>query len=333
MIFLSLLAGVSLIMGSHFLGSFFGKANLAGLYSSTLSFALALITLAATLTVREPTAQITALALLFPPATWATLIEDVALREAGLRAFSLNRMAKDPENLTKKVQYLDGYLYIVFFIVQIVAFSVGTYLVERNLWGVTRNFERIEASSDVAVRCTKLSKTYLGKRRWYWPFSRKGKTVVAVDKFDLEVRKGSVTFLLGPNGGGKTTTLKCIAGMVSMDTGSQLELNEAGVSFGVCPQANVFWQGLTVQQHIKIWRKLKTAADEDTAADDDDVVAECDLLEKVNAPARTLSGGQMRKLQLAISFVGGSKVCCIDEASSGLVCLNSLSTPRLTNTS
>ncbi|OBT78091.1 hypothetical protein VF21_02752 [Pseudogymnoascus sp. 05NY08] len=318
MIFLTLLAGVSLIMGSHFLGSFFAKANLAGLYSSTLSFALALITLAATLTVKEPTAQITALAVLFPPATWATLIEDVALREAGLKAFSLNRVAKDPEN-PNKVQYLDGYLYIVFFIVQIVCFSVGTYLVERHLWGVTRNFERIEASSDVAVRCTKLSKTYLGKRRWYWPFSRKGKTVVAVDKFDLEVRKGSVTFLLGPNGGGKTTTLKCIAGMVSMDTGSQLELNEAGVSFGVCPQANVFWQGLTVQQHIKIWRKLKTAADEDnTAADDDEVVAECDLLEKVDAPARTLSGGQMRKLQLAISFVGGSKVCCIDEASSGL---------------
>lgn len=331
MLFHTLLAGVSLIMGSHFLGSFFGKANLAGLYSSTLSFALALITLAATLTAKEPTAQITALALLFPPATWATLIEDVALREAGLKAYSLNRMAEDPENSTK-VQYLDGYLYIVFFIVQIVSFSVGTYLVERHLWGVTRNFGRIEASSDVAVRCTKLSKTYLGKRRWCFPFSRKGKTVVAVDKFDLEVKKGSVTFLLGPNGGGKTTTLKCIAGMVSMDTGSQLELNEAGVIFGVCPQANVFWQGLTVQQHIKIWRKLKTAADEDTAADDDDVIAECDLLEKVNASARTLSGGQMRKLQLAISFVGGSKVCCIDEASSGLVCLNSLSTFQLTNT-
>lgn len=45
---------------------------------------------------------------------------------------------------------------------------------------------------------------------------------------------------------------------------------------------------------------------------------ECDLLEKTNARAKTLSGGQMRKLQLAIAFVGGSKVCCIDEASSGL---------------
>ena len=46
---------------------------------------------------------------------------------------------------------------------------------------------------------------------------------------------------------------------------------------------------------------------------------ECDLLEKQNARAKTLSGGQMRKLQLAIAFVGGSKICCIDEASSGLV--------------
>jgi ATP-binding cassette subfamily A (ABC1) protein 3 len=45
---------------------------------------------------------------------------------------------------------------------------------------------------------------------------------------------------------------------------------------------------------------------------------ECDLLDKQNAAARTLSGGQQRKLQLAISFVGGSKICCIDEASSGL---------------
>jgi ATP-binding cassette subfamily A (ABC1) protein 3 len=73
-----------------------------------------------------------------------------------------------------------------------------------------------------------------------------------------------------------------------------------------------------VQEHIKIWRKLKTAAFEDLTVDDDDVLVECDLLEKTNARAKTLSGGQMRKLQLAISFVGGSKVCCIDEASSGL---------------
>ena len=90
------------------------------------------------------------------------------------------------------------------------------------------------------------------------------------------------------------------------------------MKFASANQHKVFWSDLTVQEHIKIWRKLKTAAFEDMTADDDDVLVECDLLEKSNAPAKTLSGGQMRKLQLAISFVGASKVCCIDEASSGL---------------
>jgi ABC-type Fe3+/spermidine/putrescine transport system ATPase subunit len=40
---------------------------------------------------------------------------------------------------------------------------------------------------------------------------RKGEHVIAIGNLNLEVKKGSVTFLLGPNGGGKTTTLKCVA--------------------------------------------------------------------------------------------------------------------------
>lgn len=52
---------------------------------------------------------------------------------------------------------------------------------------------------------------------------------------------------------------------------------------------------------------------------EDDVLAECDILTKSNQAVETLSGGQQRKLQLAIAFVGGSTMCFIDEASSGLV--------------
>lgn len=64
---------------------------------------------------------------------------------------------------------------------------------------------------------------------------------------------------------------------------------------------------------------MRNAASNTTVYDDDDVIAECDLDEKSHAVAKTLSGGQLRKLQLATAFVGGSKMCCIDEASSGLV--------------
>ena len=346
LLFLTLLAGGSLINTTHFVASFFGKAQLAGLYTSVLAFALALVALAASLTITDPQAQIISLSVIFPPYTWATLMRDAAATEYNLKAFSLFSAKMNetfyegdssPVEKLVNIQYLNGYLYIVFFVVQIIVYGGATYAVEQRLWGVTRKFDRIDASSDIALRCTNLSKTYHAKRPWYWPFKTKGKTVVAVDNLDLEVKKGSVTFLLGPNGGGKTTTLKCVAGITGMDQGSHLELNEAGLVFGICPQTNVraipsifpeliadsgqqvFWDSLTVQEHIMIWRKLKTAAFEDLTVDDDDVLVECDLLEKVKAPANTLSGGQMRKLQLAIAFVGGSKVCCIDEASSGLV--------------
>ena len=80
----------------------------------------------------------------------------------------------------------------------------------------------------------------------------------------------------------------------------------------------MFWDNLTVSEHIEIWRKIKVAGD-DTSYEVNDIMSECDILEKANAAASNLSGGMQRKLQLAIAFVGGSQLCFIDEASSGLV--------------
>ena len=76
---------------------------------------------------------------------------------------------------------------------------------------------------------------------------------------------------------------------------------------------------LSVTEHVRLWASLKTAGGVPSTQDVDDVIAECDLTEKAHSAAGTLSGGQKRRLQLAIAFCGGSKVCCIDEASSGLV--------------
>jgi ABC-type multidrug transport system fused ATPase/permease subunit len=244
-LFVTLLAGAAVITSSHFVASFFGKAQLAGLYSSTLAISLALVTLSASLRYTPPQPEMLALSFIFPPYCFANFISDVAWREGSLRAFSLKHIPPlDTGYEILNLQKLDGYLYVVFFVIQIVAYTAGTYAVERGLWGVPRKYEHIPADSDVALRCTALSKTYKGKRRWYWPFVRKGATVLAVDNLNLEVKKGSVTFLLGPNGGGKTTTLKCVAGMISMDSGSALALNEAGMVFGICPQTNVSWVDL-----------------------------------------------------------------------------------------
>ncbi|KAL4917969.1 hypothetical protein BDW62DRAFT_210883 [Aspergillus aurantiobrunneus] len=88
-------------------------------------------------------------------------------------------------------------------------------------------------------------------------------------------------------------------------------------AFGLCPQKNVLWDNLTVKEHVKIFNKLKSTGKVDTDGQIMQLLKDCDL-KKTKARSKTLSGGQKRKVQLAIMFTGGSSVCCVDEVSSGL---------------
>lgn len=81
---------------------------------------------------------------------------------------------------------------------------------------------------------------------------------------------------------------------------------------------NVLWNDLTVEEHIKVFNGLKAMGKRDTRQETWQLIQSCDLELKRNAKAGTLSGGQKRKLQLAMMFTGGSRVCCVDEVSSGL---------------
>ncbi len=81
---------------------------------------------------------------------------------------------------------------------------------------------------------------------------------------------------------------------------------------------NVLWDELTVIEHVQIFDALKSTSGQASKAQVQELIRECDLDRKLKAKAKTLSGGQKRKLQLAMMFVGGSRVCCVDEVSSGL---------------
>lgn len=90
-------------------------------------------------------------------------IEDIALREINKKGFGISKLHRkiNPYNgqETSKVQFLNGSLYFIFFAVQIVVYALAAYLVERYLWSVRRTYDEIESTSDVAVRCTSLTKT------------------------------------------------------------------------------------------------------------------------------------------------------------------------------
>lgn len=76
---------------------------------------------------------------------------------------------------------------------------------------------------------------------------------------------------------------------------------------GIVPQKNVLFPDLTCIQTLKVWKAIKRPKG---SMDDEDLIQllkDCDLEHKIYANAATLSGGQKRKLQLAIGLVGGSK--------------------------
>ncbi|KAL8935627.1 MAG: hypothetical protein Q9216_005333 [Gyalolechia sp. 2 TL-2023] len=147
----------------------------------------------------------------------------------------------------------------------------------------------------------------LGKRK---------ETVTAVDSLDLVIPRGQIMVLLGSNGSGKSTTLDAIAGLNTVTSGDITVDGFGGL--GVCPQRNVLWDQLTAYEHVYVFNRLKSAEKPSSKADIEGLIKACDLDRKIGAKSRHLSGGQKRKLQLSMMFTGGSRVCCVDECSSGV---------------
>ncbi len=78
-------------------------------------------------------------------------------------------------------------------------------------------------------------------------------------------------------------------------------------SIGLVRQKNVLHPELSCYQTLELWKTLKSQSDDDASDDIVQLLKDCDLGSKLHSSAGTLSGGQKRKLQLAIGLVGGSK--------------------------
>ncbi len=83
-------------------------------------------------------------------------------------------------------------------------------------------------------------------------------------------------------------------------------------SLGVCPQHDILFPTMTVKEHLCLFAKLKGVKSENLDSAVDQAIKEVQLDEKRNAEASTLSGGQKRRLSLAIAFIGDSHVVFLD---------------------
>ncbi|KAF2460525.1 putative ABC transporter [Lineolata rhizophorae] len=314
LIFFHILAGLSLSSWSILGAALFKRAQLSGITITIASLILAIISQVAG---PSNSGAAAILALLFPPMNYTLFILYLAYWEHENRAGNLI------EGAPGAPFQLPGIALWIFLIIQTLVFPVLGAFVERGLYGTASRARKInfeDTDSSTAVKLNSFSKMY-GPSWWQRNVMRRlGATIKeevrAVNDLSFSALRGEILVLLGANGSGKSTTLDCVAGLNTV-SGGTIEVDGIG-GLGYCPQKNVLWDELTVFEHVKIFNSLKSMGTKASKHDLKELISACDLELKIDAASKTLSGGQKRKLQLAVMFTGGSRVCCIDEVSSGL---------------
>ena len=150
---------------------------------------------------------------------------------------------------------------------------------------------------------------------------RKGyRATTAVDDLSLTVRAGEVFALLGPNGAGKTTTVEILEGFRQRDAGevSVLGVDPAGggaawrARLGIVLQSTGEFEDLKVGEVVRHFARYYPSP-----ADPDEVIARVGLTEKTAARTETLSGGQKRRLDVALGIIGRPELLFLDEPTTG----------------
>lgn len=148
--------------------------------------------------------------------------------------------------------------------------------------------------------------------------------VKAVDNIDLQVQAAQVFSLLGPNGAGKTTTVEILEGIRTPTSGRALVFGADVTTdyarirkrVGVLPQEFEPFDRLTPMEAVLYWARL---FDRDLGKEDASRILETvSLSDRRNLQAIHLSGGEKRKLGIAMSLVGEPELLFLDEPTTGL---------------
>ena len=142
----------------------------------------------------------------------------------------------------------------------------------------------------------------------------------AVRGIDFEVAPGEVFGLLGPNGAGKTSTVEILEGYRRRDGGIVSVLGQdperrprdVRRRIGIVLQSTGMYRHITVREALTHWARFYPHP-----RDVDEVLSLAGLNEKADAISRTLSGGQMRRLDFALALVGDPELIFLDEPTTG----------------
>jgi ABC-2 type transport system ATP-binding protein len=164
-------------------------------------------------------------------------------------------------------------------------------------------------NSSAAIEVRGLSKKYGNK--------------VAVNSIDLTVERGEIFALLGPNGAGKTTTVEILEGYRVANSGQVRVLGFDPATKGASAQKWRNQIGIVLQStndaaDLSVLETISHFANYyEKPRDVKQVIKEVGLEEKVNAKVRELSGGQRRRLDVALGIIGSPELLFLDEPTTG----------------
>jgi ABC-type multidrug transport system ATPase subunit/diacylglycerol kinase len=151
-------------------------------------------------------------------------------------------------------------------------------------------------------------------------------TKIAVKDVTLAVENNSIFGLLGPNGAGKTTLISILTGVYEPTSGTAMlngynimhDMDAVYKTIGICPQHDILWGDLTVLEHLLFYARLKGATPAEEMEVARQAIKQVDLQTFQDRLAKGLSGGERRRLSIAIALTGNPGVVFLDEPTTGL---------------
>ena len=151
---------------------------------------------------------------------------------------------------------------------------------------------------------------------------RFGRTI-ALDGVSLRVASGEVVGFLGPNGSGKTTTMRSVMGLIAVDSGAVYWNGEPVDAdrrrrFGYMPAARGMYPKMAVRDQLVYFARLAGRSLPDSIEAADRWIERMGLTDRATAEVQSLSSGNQQRVQLAISLVHDPDLLILDEPFSGL---------------